>query len=234
MKTLTLLSLALMPSLALAQWPDVPPVKAPALALTAPTPEAFVPTGWVLVQQIAQDFDGDGRPDALLLLRMNDPHNVLTQEGMGESPLDTNPRLLAAVLAEGQGYRLAFQNLALIPRHDTPTLDDPFTSVESIKGGFDVSLHSFANAGSWWMGNTKFRFRFQGGCFRLIGYDTSSVHRASQATESTSANYLTGLVVQSRSEGETDKPEVTRKKLKSKKPVCIEAMGDGFEFQPGL
>jgi hypothetical protein len=159
---------------------------------------------------------------------------VLENEGLGEPHFDTNPRLLAAVLAEGKAYRLAFSNTALIPRHDSPTMDDPFTSVESITRGFDVNLHSFANAGSWWMGNSKFRFRFQDGCFRLIGYDATSVHRASQASEATSVNYLTGAVVLTHAESAEAKPTIEHRRLKTKKPVCIEAVGDGFEFQPEL
>lgn len=169
-------------------------------------------------------------PDALLLLRMNDPKNVLPNEGF--DPLDTNPRVLAAVLADAKGFHLAFQNAKLIARNDSPNMADAFGSLELVKNTFDLRLVSFASEGTWWAGNSKFRFRYQAGCFRLIGYDTISQHRASHETDTRSVNYLNGAALRTHSMSDDDKPTTEKQKLKSTKPVCIEAMGDGLDFQP--
>lgn len=72
------------------------------------------------------DLDGDGRPDLALVLRQQDPVNVVRNDsGLGENPLDTNPRILAVAFArDAGGYVLALHNPTLIPRHDIPTVED--------------------------------------------------------------------------------------------------------------
>lgn len=217
-------------TLALAQLPEAPAVTFPELPHSASSVAAFVPKGWALEQQLTEDFDGDGRPDALLLLRLNDAANVLRD---GDRPaLDTNPRLLAGVLGGAKGYTLAFANHALIPRHDSPTIDDPFGRLEAAKNGFDLELSSFASMGTWWAGTTKFRFRYEGRCFRLIGYESSSYHRASLESSATSVNYLTGRVETTHTAQEGAKPEIGHSRRSPNPVVCIEALGDGFEFDP--
>ena len=49
---------------------------------------------------------------------MNDPANVLSHDGLGNNPFDTNPRILAVAFRENAGvrYRLQLQNHALIAR----------------------------------------------------------------------------------------------------------------------
>lgn len=209
-----------------AQWgQDVPEVSYPSLLARAASVEAFVPKGWAVEQRVDADFNADAKPDAVLVVRMKDKRNVL-----GE--LDTNPRLLVAVLADGKDFKLAAVDHAVIPRHGNPNVDDPFTSLSSSKGGFLIELHSFASAGTWWAGNTKLRFRYEGGCFRLIGYDAESFHRASGQTEATSVNLLTGKAELTTKENEEARPVVEKKKRTPNPPVCLEQVGDGFAFSP--
>ncbi len=111
-KGLSLLAL-LVPAAASAQ--ELPSVSYPLLPAGAATAEAFVPPGWRIEARAHGDLDGDSRPDLALVLRSQDSAKVLAEE-MCEKAFDTNPRMLAVLLAKpGGGYRLAVENHALIP-----------------------------------------------------------------------------------------------------------------------
>jgi len=214
----------------------VPDVHYPNLLAQAMNAEGFVPNGWRLESQQADDLNGDGRPDLILVMRQQDPANVIrNDDGLGENPLDTNPRILVVAFArDGGGYALALQNHALIPRHDIPTIEDMLSEggVSTLRGTLRVTLHFWANAGSWSMGNTTYTFRWQNGRFELIGYDSDSVMRNSGASESLSINYSTGKVKRSVGNMQDDKETVTWEKLPSSRRRTLDEVGDGSAFDP--
>ncbi|MDG2537253.1 hypothetical protein P5Y53_06230 [Dyella jiangningensis] len=214
----------------------VPDVRYPSLPAQAVNAEGFVPNGWRLESQAADDLNGDGRPDLVLVLRQQDPANVIrNDDGLGENPLDTNPRMLAVAFArDGGGYALALQNHSLIPRHDIPTIEDMLEEggVSVQRGALRVTLHFWANAGSWSMGNTTYTFRWQNGRFELIGYDSDSVMRNSGASESLSINYSTGKVKRTTGNMQDDKEAVTWQKLSSSRRWSLDEVGDGSAFDP--
>ncbi|MGO4610652.1 hypothetical protein AB4142_30435, partial [Variovorax sp. 2RAF20] len=78
---------------------DVPPVRYPAVPAHAATAEGFVPAGWTLEYRIEGDLDQDGRADLALVLRQQDPRNIIEHDGFGPSPYDSNPRILAIAFA---------------------------------------------------------------------------------------------------------------------------------------
>ena len=86
--------------------------------------------------------NNDGRPDHAFVLHQADPRNVLDNRGkLGSERLDSNPRVLAVALARPDGgYALALQDAALIPRHESPTMDDPFG------GPLDQARHAAGGA----------------------------------------------------------------------------------------
>src|SRR5689334_5545751 len=85
---------------------ELPPVRYPELAERAPNAAGFVPAGWTLLAERRGDLNGDGMADLALLLRMNDPANVVAVPRGDESrPFDTNPHWLLVALAEQGGYR---------------------------------------------------------------------------------------------------------------------------------
>jgi hypothetical protein len=94
----------------------------------------------------------------------------------------------------GTGFTLARSNSALIPRHDSATMDDPFGGISIRNGTLRVGLHFFANAGTWETSERTFTVRFEKGCLRLIGFAMSTAHRGSGETTDTSVNYLTRQV----------------------------------------
>ena len=219
--------------------PEYPDVRYPRLPDTGATLQAFVPEGWKIESRDAGDLNKDTRDDVVLVLRMQDPANVVQNEGLGVSEFDTNPRLLAVLFAEAAGgYRLAVQDHALIPRPDNPVMDDYLDGDDAVtvrRGAFTVRLHSWASAGSWYTSNTTFTFRHQDGCFRLIGHDSSWMHRGSGETGSTSFNFAAGKGVFEEGTMESDTP--TRTKImaipRGELP-CLERIGNGFEFDPGV
>lgn len=216
---------------------DAPPVRYPTLEDRATPEKGFVPTGWRLEYSKRGDLDADGRDDLLMVLRMQDPKNVLRNEGLGQDNFDTNPRILAVAFAADEGDRLAFQNHTLIPRPDSPVMDDYLEDADALKiarGTFQVTLHSFASAGSWGMGNTAFTFRYQAGCFRLIGYDDDNTQRNTGETTNTSVNFVTGKAIVTTGSIENDKTKVKTHALDKKPLLCIDEVGDGFEFDPGV
>ncbi len=216
-----------------------PEVRYPQLPASEATVQAFVPDGWTIEFEHQGDLSEDGRDDVVLVLRMQNPANVVQNEGLGPDTFDTNPRLLAVLFAEAAGgYRRVVQDRALIPRPDNPVMDDYLGDGEAIqvrRGAFTVALHSWASAGTWYTGTTTFTFRHQDGCFRLIGHDSNWMHRASGETGSTSLNFAAGKGMFEEGTMESDAPTRTKTQAipRSELP-CLERIGNGFEFDPGV
>lgn len=231
--------LSFVPGLASAQ--DLPEVSYPAIAGEAAEAEGFVPGGWLLERTREGDLDGDGRDDLVLVLKMDAAANRIDNTALGPAVFDTNPRMLVAAFAqEGGGYRRVLVDHALIPRPYSPTLDDFLWEDEGggVKvedGALRVSLHMWASAGTWFTSNTDFTFRYRDGCFRLVGYDEWSRHRADEAFTQISANYLTRRAW--RATGSiSDEGEPERKWVRLPKQAlrCMEDVGNGLEFDPGV
>jgi hypothetical protein len=200
--------------------------------------EGLVPAGWRIERRAEGDLNGDGAADLAIVLRMRDPANILSHDGLGNNPFDTNPRILAVAFATAgrPGYRLAVQNHVLIPRRDYPTQEDPFFAEDAefaIAGGaLRLSLYRFMNAGGWDMGPTSFTFRWQDDALRLIGYDFVNVQRNSGRMASLSVNYLTRRVRTATGNVGTDAERVRWTRLRPAPLPTIDQIGDGLEFDP--
>lgn len=231
-----LIAALMMATPAFAQELVIPPVNYPALPTAAKSAEGFVPKGWRLESRTEGDLDNDGKPDLVLVLRQQRASNIVQHDGMGQRPLDTNPRILAVAWSRPDiGYVLAMQNHSLIPRHEIPTLDDMLEETGGVsvqRGTLRVALHFFASAGTWSMGTTTYTFRWQNGAFELIGYDRDSVMRNSGVTENMSVNFSTGKVKRTTGSIENDAEKVTWQKLPSSRRWTIDSIGDGAEFDP--
>lgn len=234
---LLVLLLVSTPAMAQIDGLEIPEARYPRLVRQAASAAGFVPAGWVLEKQASGDLNGDGAADLAILLRQNDARNVVSNaEGLGVESLNTNPRILAVAFARRSpaGYSLVMENHALIPRHDSPTLDDPFHDLEIVKGTLRLSLLQFASAGSWGTSITKFNFRYQKNCFQLIGYDRNETHRGSGETTNLSINYLTKKAIVTTGNIENDETRVRPKRLASTRTLCIDQIGNGWEFDPAV
>lgn len=236
MRLLLLTPLLLTALTASAQELRIPPVDYPVLPARATTAEGFLPSGWRIEEQLSGDLNGDKRDDLVLVLRQQDPRNIVEHDGFGISPLDSNPRMLAIAFAgPAGGYTLAAQNHTLITRHETPNLSDVFEDgpgVSIVRGTLRTTLFFFSNAGSWSTGSASFTFRWQDGAFALIGYDNSSLMRNSGHTESLSINYATRRVRYTEGSIDSDEDSVRWETLTSPRRWTLETVGDGSAFQP--
>jgi hypothetical protein len=214
----------------------IPEVVYPALLKQAQSTEAFVPSGWILMSQVTGDLNRDGIPDVVLVLRENNPKNVLKNDSLGENPFDTNPRILAVAFGQagGAGYALKLENHTLIVRRTSPTVDDPLDDdgVAIERGALRVRLHFFASAGSWTASSAVYRFRYQNDRFELIGYDSNVTERNTGKTTDVSINYATGKMSTSRGTIDSDKKNAIWTTLPRRAPLTIEQIGDGLEFEP--
>src|SRR5215213_11928261 len=77
-----------------------PPVVFPAIPAQAQTQADLVPKGWAVEMESRGDLNGDGVPDLMLVLHMTNPGNVVKNDGLGASELDTNPRMLVVAFAD--------------------------------------------------------------------------------------------------------------------------------------
>lgn len=236
MRLLLLTPLLLTALTASAQELRIPPVDYPVLPARATTAEGFLPSGWRIEEQLSGDLNGDKRDDLVLVLRQQDPRNIVEHDGFGISPLDSNPRMLAIAFAgPAGGYTLAAQNHTLITRHEAPNLSDVFEDgpgVSIVRGTLRTTLFFFSNAGSWSTGSASFTFRWQDGAFALIGYDNSSLMRNSGHTESLSINYATRRVRYTEGSIDSDEDSVRWETLTSPRRWTLETVGDGSAFQP--
>jgi hypothetical protein len=223
---------------AAAQDLQIPSVTYPRLPKHAATAEGFVPAGWLLETRVAGDLNRDGVADLALVLRQNEPRNVVANEnGLGANPLDTNPRILAVAFrdAASGSYSLQVENHTLIPRRDDPVLDDPLGETGGIgieRGALRVSLHQFASAGSWGMATTTFTFQFRNGQFALIGYDRNSVARNTGDIKEVSVNYLAGKMKLTTGNIASDSAKTVWRKVTQRSPQTIDGIGDGMAFDP--
>ena len=237
-RLLALLILAA-PAPAAAQDEDgaLPPVAYPSLPDRAAGAAGFVPAGWLLEASASGDIDRDGRSDLAMVLRMNDPANVIPggTEGFCGDTLDTNPRIVAVALAEAAGgYRLGTSDNELMPRRDNPCALDWFGAPEQkhrARGDPHRSraLHERGRLGH---GATSFTFRWEDAGLRLIGYDFSNVRRNTGDVTGISINYLTGRAKLTRGRMGEDRETVRWVALHNRGPITIDWIGNGLEYDP--
>jgi hypothetical protein len=173
--------------------PAIPPVVYPVIAASGARTEDFVPSGWKVELQKSGDLNGDRLPDVLMVLRMDDPKNIVHGDAPSESQsLNTNPRMLVMMFATDSGaYRLALADHRFIPRNDDIDSEDYFGGAAIAGKNIQIGLVQAMTAGSWSLVNYQYTFHYQQGCFRLIGTDTVEVNRADGTLTKVSDNLLT-------------------------------------------
>jgi hypothetical protein len=192
------------------------------LPLRAATLAGFLPAGWLLEEQQTADLNSDGRPDAVLLLKQ-------------QVTMIAPPRILLVALQQRGGqYALDEQNRQLIPQGVSDSQEDPMANGEILtrQGSFDVRFTQLAGAGSYQTVTFTYRFRREGGCVRLIGYDRLETHRATLDTRDLSVNFLTGAVVQRTGNEQSEKTDERKSRLTSNPRRCLSQLGSAADFNP--
>ena len=189
---------------------------------------AYAPKGWKIIKSVEGDLNGDNQADAVLVLQKQDKANIIPNDSMVQTELDTNPRMLKVLFKQADGYKTAVENTTLIPPEsdkDNGCLADPLSDVSINKGRLKVHFEWFYSCGSWWMSHSDYLFRYQNDRFLLIGYSHYEYHRASGEINEYSDNYLTGK--RKRTTGGNvfdsypDRPKIKWERLK-KKPYYLD------------
>ena len=227
-------SIALSPSLVLAEDAKIPPVAYPKLALHAKDAEGFVPKGWKLDHQQSGDLNGDGINDLLFVLVDDDPKNIIADPMGGDKPINTNPYILAVAFADkaAHDYKLVLENHALIPRPTQELFDDIYSKDETkvAHGSFKVGLFWFAST----IHQPTLQFKYQHNKFELIGYEVVDTHRGTGEVISKSVNYLSRKMEIKSGTISDDTTKSTFKKLKPAQLINIDQIVDGLEFEPKI
>lgn len=195
----------------------LPPYVFPVVVDRATDFYGFVPKGWVPLEAMQGDVNGDGRPDLLILMQGDDNRYRYMNEGLGSNEVNANARILVVALAsESGGYTRLVQNNVFVPPHDNPLMDEPFERMDIDKGVIKLAFRSWASAGSWGMAHYSYAFRYQNGRITLIGYDEYYRNRASGDEHIRSANFSTGKQKLTAVDGETGKERVSWKEFEIK------------------
>jgi hypothetical protein len=214
----------------------IPPVTYPALVRTGPSPEAFVPAGWRIETKLSGDLNGDGRDDIFLILRGNDPRNIIDARGQGgPEKFDTNPRILAVAFAGAAGgYDLALENHTLIARTTYTGEQDPLDPNGVQEGGIEIKNGTLVVTLAYFggnMGRKTFTFRFEKAGFKLIGFDSVDVERSHGVMSDISINYLTRRMKRSTALISDDTDKVTWTTLPQKPLLTMGQIVDGLMFK---
>ena len=143
--------------------------------------EDFVPKHWSAIMKVDGDLNKDGLADTALIVEQENPNNISITEY--NDTLNTNPRALLVLFKQENGtYKLAAKNDKgfIEPPKENSSLLDPLGEGDiNIKNNtLRLNFQYFFSAGSWYITNVEYVFRYQNSHFELIGVETNSFHRA--------------------------------------------------------
>lgn len=188
MKILSTIILLLISTIAYAQ-----SFEYPKLADTTTSINSFAPDGWVVLDNVLGDLNGDNINDAVIVLHRVDSVMIIE----AQDSLITYPRILLIAFRtkEGQFHKIVQSNKFIINRKRIIDLSfntaAPYEGIYINNGVLEISFQLFYLSGSWYITNGSYKFRYQDHQFKLIGADYLSFHRATHDSEEYSFNFLT-------------------------------------------
>ena len=143
--------------------------------------EDFVPKHWSAIMKVDGDLNKDGLTDTALIVEQKNPNNISVTEY--NDTLNTNPRALLVLFKQENGtYKLAAKNDKgfIEPPKENSSLLDPLEEGDiNIKNNtLRLNFQYFFSAGSWYITNVEYVFRYQNNNFELIGVETNSFDRS--------------------------------------------------------
>ena len=158
---------------------------AAAAAATAVSAGAFIPAGYIAVQEIQGDLNNDGQPDHVHVVKGTDVGRFVHDAQRGR--LDRNRRGLVIVLSQGNRQALVLSHPSCFSseNEDGGVYYAPELSVAIQQGKLQIG-YAHGRYGGW-----SYSFRHRQGEFELIGYDSSS-NRGPMTLREVSMNLLTG------------------------------------------
>ncbi|UII28298.1 hypothetical protein LVD15_07685 [Fulvivirga maritima] len=148
---------------------------------------------WKIIAEAKGDLNKDGIEDLAFVIQNTDDKNLQLNDGLGVDTVDLNPRVLGIYFGQSDGsYQKQLQSNEFIILRDSPTMDEPFDGILIDKNGvLQIDFHFWYSAGSWYMSNHQYKFRYQNQRFELIGYESDETHRATMNSTNYSINFST-------------------------------------------
>jgi hypothetical protein len=183
--------------------------------------DALVPSGWRIEQRHDADLNGDGRADAVLVLRQ------------GETAVPPRTLLVALAATAPATFTATAQNAKLIPSDPSGQIEDPLLDggIEVRPGEFDVTLVLASASGSAQTATVRYRFRWQNGCLQLVEFRRAETNRASLDIHDMTANLLTGEVTLT-SGHESGAKTTEQSRLANLSPRCLQDLPGGLDYDP--
>lgn len=146
-------------------------------------PSDFIPEGYKIFQEIYGDFNKDGFPDCILIIKGTNKKNLVVND-FGEK-VDRNRRGIIALTNNKGVYKVAVQNNDCFSSEyeDGGVYFPPDLSFELKKDVLTIQ-YSHGRYGYW-----SYKFRYSDPGFELIGYDQSDNH-GPLVQQETSINFL--------------------------------------------
>lgn len=124
----------------------------PSLPSEGETIEAFIPSGWTLLDSVEVDFNNDGFMDMIGVLEID-------SSDITEDELYDFPRLLFAIINRGdKRYELSFQDSNLIrTQFEGGIFGDPYSEMDVSDNNF--STHAFGGSSWKWSEDNTYSYR---------------------------------------------------------------------------
>lgn len=195
----------------------------PVLKQAGKKAEDFVPRGWTVLARAEGDLNGDGIDDCAMAVKgESEKFKVRDRDKLGVDLFDTNPRILIVLFGGKDAFGLATASKTIVPIPDTPLMEEPLWELAVKKGILELEVQEYYNAGSWRMGMSRYKFRYQDRAFYLIGADTTDIHRGSGEQIDVSYDFLSGKA--SVKKGNIADDNEAKPEWKKIEPPCLRTM----------
>lgn len=188
------------------------------------SPREFVPAGYVLVEEIQGDLNGDKQRDCVFIIKGTSKGKLVKNE-QGET-VDRNRRGVIVVFGSQNGYECVLENRDCFSseNEDGGNYFAPELNVTVSKG--NLCLHYGHGRYGYW----TYTFRYQHSDFELIGYDRSE-GRGPVVERSVSINLMTRKVrvrenVNPNAEGGDEEFKDRWKRFELPKPIRLREVAD--------
>ncbi|WP_299897209.1 hypothetical protein [uncultured Aquimarina sp.] len=159
--------------------------------------ESLIPENWTIIAMDKNgDLNDDGIDDLVFVIKKEDVNNIIANSEIGSDSLDVNPKILGIYFKDKNGcFEKQLQHDTFVVVNNNPTMEEPFQNLEVSNGELTFKFQEFYNAGSWYVNNESYTFKYNEGLFKLIRYSNLNFHRATMESEEENTDYIKGITL---------------------------------------